>query len=105
MGLDRLCDNVQLVLQTLPAGAAPGLGLRLEADKLSRDTHFANKQVPQTQRGHQEKRGLGLMTRRIQGESRHLGHKIEEQLRKIATAWGVAEEMLLLASWRRQRLW
>lgn len=45
---------------------------------------------------------LGLMTRRIQGETRHLGHKIEEQLRKTATVWGVAEEELLLASWRRQ---
>lgn len=41
MGLESICDNVwsvQLVLQSLPAGAGPGPGLHLKADKLSRDT-------------------------------------------------------------------
>ena len=49
MGLDSLSDNVQLVqlvLQSLPAGAEPGLGLHSKADKLSRDT-FCQQTHPQ----------------------------------------------------------
>lgn len=46
-------------------------------------------------RGARGKSGArSLMARRIQGRSRHLGHKREEgrYLRNTATAWGVAEE-------------
>lgn len=49
MGLDTINDDVQpvqLILQSLPAGVGPGLGLHSQGDKLSRDM-FCQQTHPQ----------------------------------------------------------